>query len=278
MNRRVSMILVLVVGLAIGVAATAFRALPTEDMVARASCAQCHDLHGAIEWEDAPTQTQIWIMGDVAEATYIIVSDLFPYASEQEGTGISLPDLLDQYGAGDWERVAIESLDGGIVIFEREYVTEESLLVPYLEGVRFKDANQHESTWLKGVRWITVVGQKTPLNLFGTQTSIGRLLLGSRVTIIAEGGDAMYVSPLDGETYKGDYAHLYTGAALSGLMPEGECSHIIAVDGKGNETEYACADLEDAIIGTANGEATLILPEFGRSKWVIGLVELRAEP
>jgi hypothetical protein len=88
-------------------------------------------------------------MGDVPQATYFFVDDLFPYHEAELGTAISLPDLLARYGAQEFSQVALESLDGVFVTLDRQYVTERSRLVPYMEGIRFKDENQHASTWLK---------------------------------------------------------------------------------------------------------------------------------
>jgi hypothetical protein len=59
MKRIVPILLAAVLGLIIGVSATSWRAFPTEDMIARATCAECHDVHGAIEWADAPFQSQV---------------------------------------------------------------------------------------------------------------------------------------------------------------------------------------------------------------------------
>ncbi len=279
MKQKLFLVVALVVGLILGVALSSWRAFPTDDMIARASCASCHDVHASIEWEDAPFQSQIWILGDVPEATYILVNDLFPYRNSEGGDSISLLELVARYGAKDVSRVAIESLDGGIVTLTREYLTPESMLVPYMEGVRFKDQNQHESTWLKGVRWIIVEGTATPLMVDGQATSMGRLLLQDRTTVIAEGGDAIYKSPLDGKTYRGDYAHTYTGARLSQLLPpERSYSRLRVRDEKGRSNEYARDEVADALIATVSGRPTLLLPQASRGRWVSGVVEITALP
>lgn len=274
MKRTVLILLAAVFGLIAGVSATSWRAFPTEDMIARATCAECHDVHGAIEWADAPFQSQVWILGDVPEATYFFVDDLFPYRSEELGTAISLPDLLARYGAETFDRVAIESLDGGIVTLDREYVTEHARLVPYLEGIRFQDENQHVSTWLKGVRWIIVVGSETPLEIDGVATSMGRLLLDERVTVSAEGGDALFVSELDGKTYRGDYAHLYTGARLERLLSDGDYATLEVTDASGQVREYPAEQVADAIIATVDGRPSLLLPGASRRDWVIDVVRI----
>jgi len=277
MRRAAEWILAGVIGLLLGVTLSNWRAFPSEDMVARASCAECHDVHGALEVAEAPFQSQIWILGDIPEATYFFVNDVFPYAEQELGTSISLPALLERYEAGDWSRVAIESLDGGLVVLEREYVTEDSLLVPYLEGVRFMDRNQHESTWLKGVRWIVVVGAETPLRVGSQRTSMGRLLLGERATVIAESAEARYQSEQDGRVYRGQYAHLYTGARVSlALGADWAAERFRATDARGQETEYSRDALEEAVIATVSGRPALVLPSQGRGGWVLDLVALEA--
>ncbi|HHX44655.1 MAG TPA: hypothetical protein GX714_11825 [Chloroflexi bacterium] len=274
MKRTVLILLAAVFGLIAGVSATSWRAFPTDDMIARATCAECHDVHGAIEWEDAPFQSQVWVLGDVPKATYFIVNDLFPYRQDEIGTAISLPDLLARYGVEDFARVALESLDGGIVTLDREYVTEHARLVPYLEGLRFQDENQHVSTWLKGVRWIVVVGDETPLEINGVATSMGRLLLGDRTTVTAEGGDALFVSELDGKTYRGDYAHLYTGARLERLLGDKTYTTLEVTDASGEVREYPAEQVADAIIATVDGRPSLVLPSASRREWVIDVVRI----
>mgnify|MGYP001037745502 CR=1 FL=1 len=275
MSRYAGWVLIAVLGLVVGVGLSSLRAFPTEDMVARATCAECHDVHGAIEFAEAPVQSQVWILGDVPEATYFMVADLFPYATEERDTSITLDDLLARYGVTEWERVAIESLDGGLVVLAREYVTEHSLLVPYVEGIRFMDRNQHESTWLKGVRWIVVEGAETPLAIAGEATSLGRLLLADRTTVVAEGAEAMYRSELDGALYRGLYAHVYTGARVREALGEAwEAEAFRAVDARGRETEFPREDLARAVIATVNGRPSLVLPDEGRARWVIDLVSL----
>lgn len=274
MKRTVLILLAAVFGLIAGVSATSWRAFPTDDMIARATCAECHDVHGAIEWEDAPFQSQVWVLGDVPKATCFIVNDLFPYRQDEIGTAISLPDLLARYGVEDFARVALESLDGGIVTLDREYVTEHARLVPYLEGLRFQDENQHVSTWLKGVRWIVVVGDETPLEINGVATSMGRLLLGDRTTVTAEGGDALFVSELDGKTYRGDYAHLYTGARLERLLGDKTYTTLEVTDASGEVREYPAEQVADAIIATVDGRPSLVLPSASRREWVIDVVRI----
>jgi hypothetical protein len=213
-------------------------------------------------------------MGDVPEATYLIVSDLFPYHRQELGTAISIPDLLARYGVDEFNRVAIESLDGGIVSLDRPYVTELSRLVPYLEGIRFIDENQHQSTWLKGVRWIVVVGEETPLTINGQATSMGRLLMSDRMTVVAEGGDAVFVSPRDGKTYRGDYARLYTGARLSTLLGDDAYTALEVYDAQEQSRSYSAEEVADALIATVDGRPALVLPNAPRRAWTLDVIRI----
>ena len=265
-------------GMLIGIALTGWEALPAKEMAARASCADCHDLHGAIEWAEAPFQSQIWLLGDVPQPTYFLVNDLLPYRQQERDTALPLLDFLADNGVTDFEQVAVESLDGGLVVINREFVTEQTMLVPYLEGLRFKDENQHVSTWLKGVRWITVVGKETPLTIDGEATSMGRLLLRGRTTTVTERGNvAMYKSELDGQTYEGLYTHRYTGVPLAELLDNPDFTTLVVTDARGRTTEFDTESARGAILAQVNGRITLVLPELARGQWVADVVSIESK-
>jgi hypothetical protein len=265
-------------GVLAGIALAGWDVLPAKDMAARATCADCHDLHGAIEWAEAPFQSQIWLLGDVPQPTYFFVNDLLPYRNQARDTALPLLDFLADNGVTDFEQVAVESLDGGLVVIDREFVSEHALLVPYLEGLRFKDENQHESTWLKGVRWITVVGRETPLTIDGEATSMGHLLLGDRTTTVTERGNAvMYESELDGQIYEGLYTHRYTGVLLADLLAHPDFAALIVSDARGRTTELDAESARGAILTQVNGRTTLVLPELARGQWVSDVVGIKSK-
>jgi len=274
MNQRLLLALVLVLGIVLGVAASSWRAFPTSDMIARASCAACHDVHGALEYEDIPFQSQVWLLGDVPQASYFMVADLFPQGQQTQGTRITLLDLLARYGVDDFQSVAIESLDGGYVVIERQYITAETQFVPYADGMRFKDENQHESTWLKGVRWIIVQGHETPLTIAGEPTSMGRLLMGQRLTVVAQDSDAIYSSPLDGQIYRGQYAHTHSGASLEHLLADRAYTAVRVTDARGAQTDLDRDQLAGAILTDVQGAPTLLLPADNRGAWVRDVVDI----
>lgn len=265
-------------GMLIGIALAGWEVLPAKEMAARASCADCHDLHGAIEWAEAPFQSQIWLLGDVPQPTYFFVNDLLPYRNQERDTALPLLDFLAGNGVTDFEQVAVESLDGGLVVINREFVTEQTMLVPYLEGLRFKDENQHVSTWLKGVRWIIVVGKDMPLTIDGQATSMGRLLLRGRTTTVTERGNvAMYKSELDGQTYEGLYTHRYTGVPLAELLDNPDFTVLVVTDARGRTTEFDAESARGAILAQVNGRTTLVLPELARGQWVADVVSIESK-
>jgi len=164
------------------------------------------------------------------------------------------------------------------VVINREFVTEQTMLVPYLEGLRFKDENQHVSTWLKGVRWITVVGKETPLTIDGETTSMGRLLLRGRTTTVTERGNvAMYKSELDGQTYEGLYTHRYTGVPLAELLDNPDFTTLVVTDARGRTTEFDAESARGAILAQVNGRTTLVLPELARGQWVADVVSIESK-
>ncbi len=266
------------VGLLVGVALTGWQVLPAKEMAARATCADCHDLHGAIELEEAPFQSQVWLLGDVPSTAYFFVNDLFPLANQQRGDQIALPELLARYGVTEFERVALQSLDGGLVVIERQYVTAESALVPYLEGLRFRDENQHESTWLKGVRWIIVAGAEAPLTVDGASTSLGRLMLGGIENVAEGSGQAMFKSPLDEQIYKAIYTHVHPGAPLRRALahPGFATLRVSTTGGEVRELGYDIA--RDAVLIRLGKELVLALPNAASRDWVTGVASIESIP
>ena len=265
------------VGLLVGVGLTGWQVLPAKEMAARATCADCHDLHGAIELEETPFQSQVWLLGDVPRTTYFFVNDLFPLVSQQRGDQISLPELLARYGVADFERVALQSLDGGLVILERQYVTSESVLVPYLEGLRFRDENQHESTWLKGVRWIIVAGAEVTLTVDGVETSLGRLMLGGIENVIEGSGQAMFKSPLDSQIYKAIYTRAHPGAPLRRALPHG-FAFLRVTDSSGAVHELTCDVAREAVLIRLAEQVVLALPNAPSRDWVRDVVSITSIP
>ena len=154
------------------------------------TCATCHDNHGSAEMSGVPFNTLILLAGDVPEPGYVAVNDILPYR-DQPGTHVSLLDFLSDHGVEDLQQVTLASRDEGFVTFERPNLTDEALLMPHVDGLRFAAENLHVSTWLKGVWRIIVVGAEKPLTIDGQRTSVGRLLLGPTRSVTIEQTDVM---------------------------------------------------------------------------------------
>jgi hypothetical protein len=103
---------------------------------------------------------------------------------------------------------------------------------------------------------------------------MGRLLLADRMTVSAEGGDAIYISPRDGKTYRGGYARLYTGARLSRLLGEDAYTTLEVIDAAGNARSYPAAQVADAVIATVDGRPALLLPDASRRDWVLDVARI----
>lgn len=277
MTNRWWIALVLLVGVLIGVSLTGWHVLPAKEVAARATCADCHDLHGAIEWADAPFQSQLWVLGDVPRSTYYLVNELFPYRNDTSGSKLTLTELLRRSGVEEFAQVALQSLDGGLVILDRPYVTDESVLLPYLEGVRFRDENQHESTWLKGVRWVIVVGDETPLTVDGTPTSLGRMMLRETAMLTETGSPALFKSPLDNRLYRAIYTHTYPSAPLRGWLAQPAATRLRITTAGGETIIWEAPAAAGAALLRLDDQLLLASSALPRREWVRGVVAINSE-
>lgn len=239
-------------------------------------CYNCHgDIHGAVKLEDVPFNAYVLLTGDVPEAQYITVNDIFPYR-ESEDAAISIPDLLSQYGVQEFAAVNLVSSDGGFVFLQREFITDNSLLMPYLESIRFADENQHVSTWLKGVSKIVVIGSEKPLIVDGIRYSIGELLLENTHVVVTERGRAMYRRPGTEKTYLGEYSHLVEGRLVEDLV-QGSYNRLIVSNRDGETYDITAATAGGAVIAMVRGAPTLVFPDTTRRDWVSDVIEIRSE-
>ena len=99
-------------------------------------------------------------------------------------------------------------------------LTDEALLLPHVDGLRFAAADLHVSTWLKGVWRIIVVGKDKPLILDGYHTSIGRLLLGQTTSVTIEETEVMLHSASDGQIRKARTASRIEGMKLTDIVAD----------------------------------------------------------
>jgi len=90
--------------------------------------------------------------------------------------------------------VTLVSGDGGFVTIAPDQLTDQALLLPYTDGIRFASEDLHVSSWLKNISQIIVVGEETPLKIDGNETSLGRLLLGPTQEVTVEETQVMLKS------------------------------------------------------------------------------------
>jgi hypothetical protein len=238
-------------------------------------CDTCHDDHGAVEMVNVPFYAGVTLEGDVPVPGYVLLNNILPYR-DQPHTHTPLLAMLDGQGAGDFESVTLASLDGGFVTMTRENLTEQALLMPYIDGIRFAAEDLHISSWLKGIRRIIVVSAPTPLLIEGQATSIGRLLLGPTLELTVEQTTVMLNSPEDGVTRAAQAGARIQGIPLSALVANPGFTELVVRDGAGQETRLSPEETRGAVLAQFRGQTTLILPERGRAQWVTGVVELES--
>ena len=275
---NVSTILTVLVGIAIGVAGSIGGLLISPRMAGTLSdfrCVDCHQLHGAIDLDGVPFNALVLLTGDVPEPKLISVNDILPYRHAGQAS-ISLLDLLAQNGVHDFKEVSLISTDGGIVTLEKENVSEHSLLLPYLESIRFQDDRLHVSTWLKGLSKIIVVGTELPIIIDGRATSMGRLLRENTLTVVAERSYPMYRSEEDGQVREGEYSHLHTGAPISAVVARPDFTTLTVTDAQGGTHTIDARQAEQAILTIYYGKPTLLLPELHRGEWISDVVRVES--
>jgi hypothetical protein len=240
------------------------------------TCSTCHDDHGSAVMVNVPFDDLILLAGDVPQPGYIPINDILPYR-DQPGTHVALLDFLAERGVADFESVTLASRDGGFVTIERPNLTEEGLLMPYVDGVRFAAENLHVSTWLKGVWRIVVVGKDRPLTIDGQRTSIGRLLLGPTRSVTIEQTDVMLRSETDGQIRKAKTASRIEGAGLADTVGDPGFDTLLVRDAGGAEHTLTAAEARGAVLAQREDQVVLVLPGRGRSQWIAGVVELVSE-
>jgi hypothetical protein len=247
------------------------------------TCETCHDDHGSAEMAGVPFNDLILLLGDVPEPDYIPINEILPYR-EQPGTHVGLLDFLAEHGVNEFESVTLASRDGGFVTFARENLTDEALLMPHVDGVRFAAENLHVSTWLKGVWRIVVVRRERPLLIDGQPTSIGRLLLEPTRSVTIEQTDVMLKSETDGQIREAKTASRVEGVPLHSLVALPDFRLLVIRDAAGQEHTVEGWETQGALLvqpmwSGSNGQppVTLVLPERGRARWVTDVVEIRSE-
>jgi hypothetical protein len=240
------------------------------------TCETCHDDHGSAEMANVPFNDLILLQGDVPEPRYIPVNEILPYR-DQPGTHIMLLDFLAEQGVSEFESVTLASRDEGWITVDKDNLTDEAMLMPHVDGVRFAAENLHVSSWLKGIWRIIVVGPDRPLTLDGYRTSIGRLLLGPTVSVTVEQTDVMLRSETDGQMRKAKTASRIEGAGLADIVADPGFDELLVRDADGGEHMLTAAEARGAVLVQMGQQLVLVLPDRGRVQWIVGVAELISE-
>jgi len=238
------------------------------------SCETCHDEHGSVELTNIPFSEIVELTGDVPDPSFVRIHQVIP-DQENLGTHITLLNFLEMHGVQEFETVTFLTNDGGLTTIEYQYLDETAMLVPYIDGVRFITETIHNSTWLKGINRITIVGKDRPLTIDGEATSIGRLLLGDTMRLTVEGSDVM-LSDDTGNLSHAMVANWVEGPRLLDLLKTTSPDVVIITDSNGEVIELTADEIQNAIIAIVKDEVTLVLPDRGRSVWPTQIVEIES--
>lgn len=239
-------------------------------------CDTCHDDHGAVEFADLPFFALISFTGDVPRPGFVQIHEVLPY-QDHPNTHISLLDFLAGQEVTGFESVSLTSRDGGLITIPRSELNERALLLPYADGIRFASEDLHESTWLKGLTGMIVVGRDRPLTINGEQTSIGRLLLQATRRVTVERATVMYASEEDGKVREAVTASRMWGADVSYFLQGESFQHLFVTDQSGQKYHIPASDAERAVLSPTRDGTTLVLPELGRPQWIKQVVEIKTE-
>lgn len=239
------------------------------------TCQTCHDEHGAVELADLPFFATIAFLGDVPNPGYIFLDDVLPYR-DQPYTHRTLLSVLEEQGVEDFLSVTLASGDGGFVTISPDQLTEQALLLPYTDGIRFASEDLHVSSWLKSITRIIVVGAETPLKIDGSDTSLGRLLLGPTQEVTVEETQVMLKSDSDDQVRTAKVASRVQGAPIMQYVANPAFQSLQIVDQQGEMYSLSREESQDSLLASVQGEVSLILPARGRSQWIRNVVEIQS--
>ncbi len=238
------------------------------------ACDTCHDEHGSSELTNIGFYEVIELTGDVPDPSFVRVNELLPN-QEETGTFITVVDFLSQYGVEEYVSVSFITSDGGIATIEAQYLDDQAMLLPYVDGIRFASESLHASSWLKGISRIVVVGEEKPLVIDGKVTSIGRLLIGETKRLAVESTDVMLKTE-DGEISHANVGNWIEGAPLLPLLEFSQPNSITLTDSTGEKITLSGEEIVNAVLAIVGDKVTLILPDRGRSAWPSDIVEIKS--
>ena len=154
------------------------------------TCSTCHDEHGSVELPELYFYTMVEVTGDVEKVIYIPTNHFFSY-SDLPNTFLTVDQFMEKWEISGYQSFTMYTRDGEFVTVNKDDVTPNAMFLPYEDGIRFASDDLHESTWVKGVAKIIIIGEDPPLVIDGQATSIGRLLLGKPSSITVEEAKVM---------------------------------------------------------------------------------------
>ena len=238
------------------------------------SCDTCHDDHGSSELTNISFYEVIELTGDVPNPSFVRVNELLP-DQENTGTHITVIDFLSQNGVDSFDSISFITNDGGITTIEAEFLDDEAMLLPFIDGVRFASETLHVSSWLKGICRIVVIGNEKPLVIDGEATSIGRLLIGSTMRVSVENADVMLTND-EGDTSHALVGNWFEGVVLTSLLKTPSPKYVTLTVSTNETFELNGEEIKDAILGIVGDQVTLILPDRGRSAWPTNIIEINS--
>jgi hypothetical protein len=244
------------------------------DLVDFHTCETCHDDHGAVELANIPFFEVVELTGDVPKPAYVQINQILP-DQDNRGTHISIFEFLSLYDVDTFESITFTSGDGRLTTIESRFLDDTSMLVPYVDGVRFITESVHLSTWLKGIDRIIIIGEEKPITIDGNATSIGRLLLGDSVKVITEGSTVMLTGDT-GTTSNAFVANLIEGARLLPLLNNQSPNAVVVRNTSGEVYHFDGEEIANAVIALDRGVVTLVLPDRGRSVWPINIESIES--
>ena len=240
------------------------------------TCSTCHDEHGSVELPELYFYTMVEVTGDVEKVIYIPTNHFFSY-SDLPNTFLTVDQFMEKWEISGYQSFTMYTRDGEFVSVNKDDVTPNAMFLPYEDGIRFASDDLHESTWVKGVAKIIIIGEDTPLVIDGQATSIGRLLLGKTTSITVEEAKVMFRSEEDGETRQAYTSSRIEGAALDDLLDLTKFTDIKFTLQDGTVSSRFVDEVKNAILTKQSTSVVLIIPEMGRNNWLFDVVSIEGE-
>ena len=241
------------------------------------TCSTCHDEHGSVELPNLSFYNMVELTGDVEKVIFIPWNHFFNSYSDLPNTYITVTEFMEKWEVPDYESLTLYSRDGSFVTINKKDITDKAMFLPYEDGIRFASDDLHESTWLKGIEKIIIIGEEKPLYIEDEQTSIGRLLLGKTTSITVEEAKVMFRSEDDGIIREAYTSSRIEGAALSDLLDLSKYESVYFTLQDGKAIELPVEEVKEAVLTKQSSSVVLVIPDKGRSDWVYDIVKIEGK-